>query len=218
MRDHLSSKHHTMEGNCTRCHTPWMGVKSESCLECHKKKTGHIKAERRLDEQECATCHKEHGGEEKNLAYAPDKACIGCHESSLSLGEWEHKREMASGRNGVLMTHKTHFDRGTYKEKICLGCHYNDTLRMNFTIVRHTKDVMLDHTGKKGQKCDECHLPVKQSGFTATGGGHDPSLCVACHNKKLVSVKCVYCHIYHSWVMPERAPIKPPPVKNKKSK
>ncbi|WP_309379857.1 cytochrome c3 family protein [Cerasicoccus frondis] len=90
--------HYQIELDCAACHTPNMGVKQESCNECHAEELERVddshpvikfrdprNAERlaHLDARYCITCHREHQPEltgEMGLTL-PTDYCYHCHEN-----------------------------------------------------------------------------------------------------------------------------------------
>lgn len=89
--------HYQIEMACSACHTPMMGVKEESCLDCHAAdlkavNDSHPKAKFTdprnaelvsvLDARNCLTCHKEHVPDRTHAMglTIPDDYCFLCHE------------------------------------------------------------------------------------------------------------------------------------------
>lgn len=89
--------HHQIEMQCSACHTPNMGVKQESCNECHAEELRMVddshpvikfkdprNAARlaKLDARYCITCHREHQPEITNPmgVTIPEDYCYHCHE------------------------------------------------------------------------------------------------------------------------------------------
>lgn len=93
-----SHGHYQIEMACNECHTPFMGVKQESCLKCHeqelkdaddshpeKKFRDPRNADRvaKLDARYCVTCHEEHVPE-RTIAMGvtqPQDYCFHCHQT-----------------------------------------------------------------------------------------------------------------------------------------
>ncbi|HVR35785.1 MAG TPA: cytochrome c3 family protein [Methylomirabilota bacterium] len=90
--------HYQIELACNACHTPMMGVREESCTDCHgadlkaandshpkSKFTDPRNADRvaRLDARNCVTCHREHRPELTRAmgVTLPDDYCSFCHQS-----------------------------------------------------------------------------------------------------------------------------------------
>ncbi|MEO0794931.1 MAG: cytochrome c3 family protein [Verrucomicrobiota bacterium] len=90
--------HYQIELDCAACHTPSMGVKQDSCNECHAEELDHVddshpvikfkdprNAERleKLDARYCITCHREHQPELTNTmgVTLPNDYCYHCHQS-----------------------------------------------------------------------------------------------------------------------------------------
>jgi hypothetical protein len=91
-----SHAHYQIEIRCNVCHTPFEGVKQESCLKCHgdrlraandthpvekfAKPTGPHAA-KELDATRCITCHKEHAPQitRAGAVSQPADFCVHCH-------------------------------------------------------------------------------------------------------------------------------------------
>lgn len=95
-----SHGHHQIEMACNACHTPWMGVKEDACIQCHgaelaavndshpkSKFTDPRNADRLLaiDASNCVTCHREHVPEQTHAmgVTVPDDYCYHCHQQTL---------------------------------------------------------------------------------------------------------------------------------------
>lgn len=96
--DKTSHGHYQIELACNACHTPMMGVKEDSCIECHgaelklandshpkSKFTDPRNADRLklLDASNCLTCHKEHMPERTGSmgVSLPGDYCFHCHNT-----------------------------------------------------------------------------------------------------------------------------------------
>jgi len=95
--DKTTHGHYQIELACNACHTPMMGVKEDSCIECHgaelklandshpkSKFTDPRNADRLklLDASNCLTCHKEHMPERTGAmgVSLPGDYCFHCHD------------------------------------------------------------------------------------------------------------------------------------------
>ncbi len=197
MNQPLSSNHNHLAGKCAKCHTPWEGIKSGTCKECHSNRN-HIKEAKTKKEGECSFCHKEHGGVQKDLTFVKDENCGSCHGGGASK-VWKHDKEVKSAREGILLSHRTFFSRGAYKEKICAVCHKQQAFSMaKDGATKARLEVMVRHLKKPNIVCSDCHLKIVAKGFSAKGGGADPAKCVGCHEKSGINVGCKKCHTYHN--------------------
>lgn len=92
-----TSGHYQIELSCRSCHTPTMGVRQESCMECHQAELkqaddthpakkfsnpAHAHLTMRLDARLCTTCHQEHVPERTHPMglSLPADYCLRCHE------------------------------------------------------------------------------------------------------------------------------------------
>jgi hypothetical protein len=95
-----SHGHYQIELNCNACHTPWMGVKEQACIDCHgaelkaandshpkNKFTDPRNADRLniLAADNCITCHREHVPEQTRAmgVTMPMDYCYHCHQETL---------------------------------------------------------------------------------------------------------------------------------------
>lgn len=136
--------HYQIEMQCMACHTPGMGVKQESCVECHgadlKRSTdthprskftdpGKMHLLTRLDARHCTTCHQEHVPD-RTLAMGlslPSDYCWHCHQE---IGEQR----------------PSHADFA-YDSCATAGCHnYHDNRALfeNFLAKHHGEPAMLE--------------------------------------------------------------------------
>jgi hypothetical protein len=98
----LSAVHHGLEDNCEACHVkPFVSVRDEACLACHKDISSHAPAKRQLSARgapqgfaavgwqiahafnkpgpgACVDCHTEHTGA-GHMAPTREKFCADCH-------------------------------------------------------------------------------------------------------------------------------------------
>ena len=196
MRQPLSSKHKMMQGDCYKCHQPWRNVTNEACKNCHRPEK-HVKNPAKGSEMDCLKCHREHNGEKATLTAAPESRCLECHNKDKS-SPWAHGKNLVSARSGVLLTHKTHFDRDYLMENVCKVCHLPGSFRLRPDSVRPLKDMMLKHAARMRIPCHMCHEEIMAEGFSASGGALNPEKCIGCHRGRLVSVTCGYCHKFHN--------------------
>jgi len=196
MRQPLSSKHSMMEKECVKCHDPWRGVNSMKCKGCHKQEM-HMITTSKTHQKDCLECHSEHKGKTANLTVVSDEKCLECHQKEAEP-PWAHSQKLKPGRSGVLLTHKTHFERGFAMENVCKTCHIPHTFRIRADISRPLKDIMYKHSTELKFRCPDCHEEVKSLGFSASGGALAPVKCTGCHEKRYVSVSCGYCHKFHN--------------------
>jgi pSer/pThr/pTyr-binding forkhead associated (FHA) protein len=66
---------HPVADNCGACHSPWRGVSSSKCVDCHAQPPHAV---HETNPPDCFSCHAEHRGATK-LAEIPDTTCRSCH-------------------------------------------------------------------------------------------------------------------------------------------
>lgn len=96
----LSSAHATarqggqaVADNCAACHSPWQGVSSSKCVDCHPHQPHAVHEKNPPD---CFSCHAEHRGATK-LVEIPDTTCRSCH-ANLEQHVRTPPAELASAR------------------------------------------------------------------------------------------------------------------------
>ncbi|MEI6848162.1 MAG: cytochrome c3 family protein, partial [Chlorobiaceae bacterium] len=102
----LLKGHHDVEKNCLNCHTPFRGVKSVTCTNCHKQNDISVKTvsgtllqknskkilfHQGLSSGSCIECHTDHKGINALKALKPFKhsilssslrnSCVSCHSN-----------------------------------------------------------------------------------------------------------------------------------------
>lgn len=130
--------------NCHACHSPWNGVSSARCSDCHGP-AAHAANVR--ETVACATCHAEHRGNVR-LASATDQRCVSCHANlagamqrpdPIALLSYPHVKSFADGhpeltypadRDTLRFNHKLHLRAGgifnatgARETLTCLSCH-----------------------------------------------------------------------------------------------
>ena len=126
-----SSGHHQIEAKCELCHTPWAGVKEESCTGCHaaalaEQNDSHApdkfldpgRADMlvHVDARSCLSCHREHRPEARqrgSVSVASD-FCFPCHADIAK--ERPSHQGMAATSCADVTCHNYHDNRALYKD------------------------------------------------------------------------------------------------------
>ncbi|MFA6961907.1 MAG: cytochrome c3 family protein [Opitutaceae bacterium] len=125
--------HHQIENDCQVCHTPWMGVKTDACNQCHaedlkKFRDTHPKSKftdprnvdrlKSISADECITCHREHRPEITHAmgVTQPDDYCYHCHKD-IAKERPTHKGLPFSGCNAS-GCHNYHDNTALYEDFI----------------------------------------------------------------------------------------------------
>ncbi|MBZ0255944.1 NrfA- nitrite reduction protein [bacterium] len=139
--------HYQIEMKCSSCHTPFMGVKQDACMQCHEEElkrandshpktkfTDPRNADRvaKLDARQCLTCHEEHVENRTHEmgVSLPTDYCYYCHQD---IGE------VRPSHQGL-----------TFDSCATAGCHnfHDNTALYEDFLIRHASmpDVIEDAT------------------------------------------------------------------------
>ena len=149
--------HYQIELRCDVCHTPGMGVRQESCLECHAEELKLAKDTHPaskftdpsnavllevLDATKCITCHEEHVPDRTHPMglSLPTDYCFRCHSD---IGEVRHSHEgMAFDSCASAGCHNFHDNLALYENY--LAKHYEeDALVADMKVpIRNTRATM----------------------------------------------------------------------------
>ncbi len=123
--------HYQIELACNECHTPFMGVKQDSCLKCHEKELNEAQdshpekkfrdprnADRvaKLDARYCITCHQEHVPDRTHVmgVTLPTDYCYHCHQT---IAEERPSHEgMGFNTCATAGCHNFHDNRALYED------------------------------------------------------------------------------------------------------
>lgn len=95
--DNTTSGHYQFEERCDLCHDPYMGVKEDSCIDCHQEELDSINDShpkkkfadprnaarlQKINAASCITCHQEHQPETTHSMglSVPGDFCFHCHQ------------------------------------------------------------------------------------------------------------------------------------------
>ncbi len=123
-----SNGHYQIEIRCDECHTPFMGVKQDACMNCHKEELeialnshprkkftnpGNADLLEKLRADLCITCHQEHVPDQTHEmgVTLPMDYCFFCHET---IGE-ERPTHEGLGFDTCLNCHNFHDNRSLYE-------------------------------------------------------------------------------------------------------
>lgn len=195
--------------DCKSCHTPFRGVESEKCSQCHERESQdsiHPYAVTALD---CVLCHTEHkrGDLDKDFLVQKEGWCEQCHKNPhknpLSMKLQKKEEKISSFLTGF--NHKIHLEKE--KDLSCVDCHEADsTKKQGFRNVSY-ETCLFCHEDRKvknhstGTMCLQCHegyekniflpLPKKESHENkirkiTLSGSHEMAKeeCSQCHKGK----------------------------------
>ncbi len=162
----ISSAHKAFGTNCKSCHeSPFVPVRSSSCLACHsgigQHADPHIAPDVDLTKERCESCHHEHKGQ--TLATKDDQSdCGSCHGSIKNSAPQTKLRDVSDfGTNHpdfmvslVQDPEKMTFARFALDDKNAV-----DNSHIKFTHKTHLKlDKVKEKAAKAGETtCDTCH-------------------------------------------------------------
>jgi len=188
----LARGHQNLVGGCKACHSePFVRVKDEDCLACHKSAADHVSKQvanvPQLAETRCATCHIDHKGPlallEQNKHYYMGN-CASCHS--------DIKAAMPKTLTGNVSDFAK--EHPQFRVNVSIGLKKTDLMRVRLddkaklvekTNLKFPHDVHLDPKGVKGPQglvkveCNTCHK------IDATGLKFKPITmkddCQSCH-------------------------------------
>jgi hypothetical protein len=184
----LAAAHKEIEGQCDKCHVPWKGIPSASCLACHKGTARRIAEQRgphaayEQKGMKCSSCHRDHKGRDHELT-PPVPAGFSHATTGFPLeGKHDQVKCAACHKPGPLGT-----PRWADLPRDCRGCH---------------SDV---HQGGLGPRCEACHAPRGWKPATKSiadhqvpmTGHHQGLTCAQCHPRGLhlsARSQCGDCH------------------------
>jgi len=143
----------------------------------------------------CTACHVATDHTEAAKAGTPDQhasvSCVRCHEPSGLLGSVTIEvpaRLLHYATGWQPKGNPTPY--GTVMSSACYRCHSDVAER---TTVDQSRGIKMAHSHplKAGADCRDCHTVATGVVSTLTVG-HDP--CLRCHDDKLISADCAYCH------------------------
>ncbi len=128
--------HFQIENQCSLCHTPFLGVRQEACLDCHQEDLDlaqdthaprvftekHAHQLEKMDVRACTSCHTEHqpGITGPGGVTVSDRFCAQCHAR-------------------IRQTSATHVDLSF---DMCVGCHnYHDNTALTYDFLRANQDM-----------------------------------------------------------------------------
>ena len=124
MNGPLSRKHAPLEGECSKCHSPWSGVENPSCLKCHEGKDDGrgIGMHAGTDEGavDCLSCHFEHRGRFHKIELVEDSNCTRCHSGE---NHGDPVTAAAAGGATIYFPHAFHTDISEFSQYGCADCH-----------------------------------------------------------------------------------------------
>ncbi|NUM36539.1 MAG: FHA domain-containing protein [Candidatus Brocadiae bacterium] len=154
--------------DCKSCHTPFMGIESAKCIQCHTKQGAESLHPYSIAQIDCTLCHSEHRGENGNIvsdALLEQEAwCWECHKDHHKNPENMklQKRETETFPFLRGFNHKLHLEKE--KGLRCQVCHVLD---------EEKKEVFFKITY---QACLVCHAE------RSVGAHGDWKACLSCHN------------------------------------
>ncbi|HAV14165.1 MAG TPA: NrfA- nitrite reduction protein [Opitutae bacterium] len=197
--------HHQIEMACSVCHTTGMGVKQDSCNECHQEELTRVddshpvikfkdprNASRleQLDARYCITCHREHQPEITNSmgVTLPEDYCYYCHQE---IGdERPSHKDFAFDSCATAGCHNFHDNSALYER--FLASHLDEPdfkevakqrLRSYYDNPDHTKGDALEHADAD-MPDDAQHTHRILHDWSTTAHAAVGVNCTDCHNVK----------------------------------
>ena len=222
----LMKGHQKLTKDCLSCHTPFQGVTSVQCINCHKpdaigiknvagallpKDSSRVLFHKGLSASSCVECHTDHKGgdaskaiktfKHASLTTVLQKDCIACHKNQIPKDPLHrYAKGSCSGCHSIKKWKPATFDHkqiAAADRKQCINCHKAD--QPNDQLHREVTAT-----------CAECHNTNKwepaafdHKQLVASGGKQ----CISCHkadrpNDKLhreMTASCAVCHSTKKW-------------------
>jgi len=224
----LVQGHAKYEKDCTSCHVRFSPKAQDAlCADCHKEIKQDMSARkgfhgRNKTEATCRSCHTDHKGRSAKIVLLDTKKfdhkqtdyqlhgkhikveCQKCHEAGKKYWQAPLDCQTCHKKDDDEKGHHGGLSQPVVKDK-CSDCHadtgWKDT---TFDHFKKTKFALEDK--HKEQKCDGCHLKVKDDKRTARYKD-TPKTCFGCHKKDddkdghkgQYGEKCESCHNAKSW-------------------
>jgi hypothetical protein len=187
----LAKAHAGFEQSCDKCHVPFKGIPSTSCLACHTATQKRIAsnvgthAAFAREGKKCASCHKDHKGRAHELS------------PPVEARGFDH-----AARTGIALT-------GKHAAVACAACHTKGANGPRWIDIKPLDDCggchKDAHAGALGASCKSCHAPAAWKPATKTisdhlvpmTGGHAGRKCADCHTRGAHLVEtstCGDCH------------------------
>ena len=175
----LIRAHHEIDRNCFACHSPWRGVDSRRCVQCHTVAVIKTSFHQELAEQNCTVCHSDHKG--RTLTNSNRKP-------------FSHSLLRAAIRDQCQSCHQAPADRIHRDLTLnCSRCHTPEHWKP--ARFEHSQFFVLD--GNHNARCSTCHMTEDYSRYTCYGcHEHWPDRIRAEHQEEGIRdfENCVDCH------------------------
>ena len=196
--------HYQIELRCDVCHTPGMGVRQESCLECHAEELKLAKDTHPatkfidpanavllevLDATKCITCHEEHVPDRTHPMglSLPTDYCYRCH---ADIGEERPSHEgMAFDSCASSGCHNFHDNLALYENYLAKHFEEDDLLEEAKVPARDTRQTVPE---------DQIGEPLEQSAYDVPEGFEVDQLVIdewAASTHAQAGVNCTACHV-----------------------
>lgn len=215
--------HYQIELRCNVCHTPGMGVKQDSCLECHAQelklaKDTHPASKFNdpsnaallevLDARKCITCHEEHVPERTHPMglSLPEDYCYRCHDDITEVRPSHEGLGFETCASAGC--HNFHDNRALYEN--FLASHFEEPSMLEKAMVPQRKTILnvpekfiseplkLEDHDAEGQINFDIHILEDWAASTHAAAGIN---CSDCHetqegnwNEKVSTKQCQSCH------------------------
>ena len=208
-----SHGHYQIELNCSACHTPFMGVKQDACMNCHADEMKEMRDSHpenkfsdprnfemvsKLDARKCITCHQEHKPHvtDNYGVTIPADYCKTCHEEIGDERESHKGLKFNSCNNAGC--HNYHDNRALYEGFLIK--HYGEDEHLN-----NATEIPLKQRSDKAQPIADGKAPINpiiHQEWLSTAHAKAEVNCKDCHttdenpewSDKVSYITCQECH------------------------
>jgi predicted CXXCH cytochrome family protein len=169
---HFSGAHSYFRNDCGKCHeTPFLRVRNEACLSCHKGTPQHVDDPHWLAlpdfaQARCEDCHHEHKGD-AGLVIRANAQCTDCHAQPQTrfAGSHLHPASSFSQDHPVITPKVARYEPSTRQFRWIEASEEQPATLHSDTNLKYPHDKHLDPKGikspdgKKVLACGDCHEP-----------------------------------------------------------
>lgn len=183
-----SAAHSAFVQQCDRCHvTPFVGVRNDACLACHKQQAHHsddaqVLALPGMGHERCASCHAEHRGRDALIARST-ALCTACHarpERHYAIAHLPPVRRFDADHPAFTLSLPALQDGRPVRAEVAQGAGavLRDASNLTFPHDQHLNPEGVNAPdGPRVLACGDCHVPAGR-GFAPIRFAEQ---CAQCH-------------------------------------
>ena len=185
----IDAAHHFFAEDCTRCHQrPWLTVRDDACLGCHKNTAAHADPAKfnlpELGNAECKTCHQDHQGL-RGLIRTDQRLCADCHKDlktrTKNASAFEDVRDFGNAHPEFKINLPAWDSNGVFApQRVTIAADLKENSGLKFTHLKHLRAEGLNAPkGHRVLDCVNCHVP--DAGGAKMKPVNFEAMCHDCH-------------------------------------